>query len=87
MSASKTSRARLSSLIGNCPENGRPVNKHTHQTMTYKLRGLEAKARYEFENLDGGKEVRTGRELMSHGLTVTLEDKPSAAVIAYRRVK
>jgi alpha-galactosidase len=57
------------------------------QTMTFKLRGLESKARYELENLDGGKEVRTGHELMTHGLTVTLAEKPAAAVIAYQRVK
>lgn len=57
------------------------------QTMTFKLHGLEPKARYEVENFDGGKEVRTGRELMERGLTVTLNEKPSAAVIAYQRIK
>jgi hypothetical protein len=38
------------------------------------------------ENFDGGKEVRTGRELMKDGLTVTLNERPAAAVIVYRRV-
>jgi len=55
--------------------------------MNFKLRGLESKARFEVENFDGGKEVRTGRELMQQGLTVTLKEKPSAAVIAYRSLR
>ena len=57
------------------------------QSMNFKLRGLESKARFEVENFDGGKEVRTGRELMQQGLTVTLKEKPSAAVIAYRSLR
>jgi len=57
------------------------------QSMNFKLRGLESKARFEVENFDGGKEVRTGRELMRQGLTVTLKEKPSAAVIAYRSLR
>ncbi|MBM3847022.1 MAG: hypothetical protein FJ405_12150 [Verrucomicrobia bacterium] len=54
-------------------------------TMTFKLRGLESKARYELENFDGGKEIRTGRELMQQGVTVTLKEKPGAAVMLYRK--
>ena len=34
------------------------------ETLTVKLRGLDPQQRYEIENLDGGKEVRTGAELM-----------------------
>jgi alpha-galactosidase len=56
-------------------------------TSTYlRLHGLVAGAQYEVENFDGGKEVRTGRELMKDGLTVTLNERPAAAVIVYRRV-
>jgi len=57
------------------------------QSMNFKLSGLDTKARYEVENFDGGKEIRTGRELMQQGLAVTLNEKPSAAVIAYRKLK
>jgi alpha-galactosidase len=61
------------------PENG-------DNTKTFKLHGLDPKAKYELENFDGGKETRTGRELLEEGLTVTLGEKPSAAVIAYRQL-
>lgn len=62
------------------PDNG-------EQIKTFKLRGLDPKAQYEVENFDGGKETRTGRELMKDGLTVALNEKPAAAVFAYQRVK
>ncbi len=61
------------------PDNGEPIK-------TFRLRGLDPKARYEVENFDGGKEIRTGRELMQQGLTVTLNEKTSAAVIAYLKL-
>ena len=61
------------------PENG-------DNTKTFKLHGLDPKAKYELENFDGGKETRTGRELLEEGLTVTLGEKPSAAVITYRQL-
>ena len=51
-----------------------------------RLHDLVASAQYEVENFDGGKEVRTGHELMKAGLTVTLNERPAAAVIVYRRV-
>ena len=54
--------------------------------MCFKLHGLVASANYEVENFDGGKEIRTGRELMKSGLTVTLNERPAAAVIVYRSV-
>ena len=54
--------------------------------MSFKLGSLDANASYEVENLDGGKEQRTGRELMEEGLTVKLGQKPSAAVITYKRL-
>ncbi len=55
-------------------------------TMSFKLRGLDAQATYAVENLDGGKVTRTGRELLEDGLTVTLGERPSAAVIVYARL-
>jgi len=55
-------------------------------SMCLRLHGLVAGAQYEMENFDGGKEIRTGRELMKNGLPVALNEKPAAAVIVYRRV-
>ena len=55
-------------------------------SMTFKLRGLREDAEYELENLDTGKELRTGRALMREGLTVAMAEKPAAAVILYRAV-
>ena len=43
-------------------------------------------ARYEIENFDGGKEVRTGAELM-RGLDITLCEKPAAAVLVLKAIK
>ncbi len=49
--------------------------------------GLRPRVRYEMENLDGGREVRTGRQWMSDGLVVRLAEPASAAVFVYRRVE
>ena len=57
-----------------------------NETLTVKLRGLDANATYEIENLDGGKETRTGAELM-RGLDITLREKPAAAVLVLKVVK
>jgi alpha-galactosidase len=56
------------------------------ETLTVKLRGLDAQQSYEIENLDGGRQVRTGAELM-RGLDITLRDKPAAAVFVLKTVK
>jgi alpha-galactosidase len=57
-----------------------------NETLTVKLCGLDAKATYEVENLDGGKEVRTGAELMQ-GYDITLREKPAAALLVLKVVK
>jgi alpha-galactosidase len=57
----------------------------TQSSARFTLHGLVPDATYEVENLDGGKESRTGRALMEEGLEVTLDAAPAAAVIAYRR--
>ena len=49
-------------------------------TLTVKLRDLDPRRRYEIENLDGGKEVRSGEELM-RGYAITLREKPAAVVL------
>jgi alpha-galactosidase len=56
------------------------------EKITVKLRGLDPQQRYEIENLDGGKEVRTGAELMQ-GYDITLREKPAAAVLVLKVVK
>jgi alpha-galactosidase len=56
------------------------------ETLTVKLRGLDAQQRYELENLDGGKEIRTGAELM-RGLDIAVGEKPCAAVLLLKAVK
>jgi alpha-galactosidase len=58
----------------------------TSDTLTVKLRGLDPRQRYEIENLDGGKEVRTGEELM-RGHIITLREKPAAAVLVLKAAK
>ena len=58
----------------------------TSETLTVKLRGLIPEQRYEVENFDGGKEVRTGAELMQ-GYTITLREKPGSAVLLIKAVK
>jgi alpha-galactosidase len=58
----------------------------TSETATVKLRGLVPQQRYEIENLDGGKEVRTGAELM-RGYAITLSQKPAAAVLVLKAIK
>jgi alpha-galactosidase len=57
-----------------------------NDTLTVKLRELDPKQRYEIENLDGGKEIRTGSELMS-GYDLTLRQKPAAAVLRLKAIK
>ncbi|MEI6464980.1 MAG: GH36 C-terminal domain-containing protein, partial [Verrucomicrobiota bacterium] len=56
------------------------------ETLTVKLRDLDPQQRYEIENLDGGKEVRTGADLM-RGLDITLREKPAAVVLLLKGIK
>jgi alpha-galactosidase len=58
-----------------------------YESARFTLHGLDAAANYEVENLDGGKETHTGRELMEQGLAVTTKTKPAALLFAYKRVK
>ena len=58
----------------------------TSETLTVKLQGLIPQQRYEVENLDGGKEVRTGAEL-TQGHVITLREKPGSAVLLIKAVK
>jgi alpha-galactosidase len=50
------------------------------------LRGLDPDAVYAIRNLDErGSTEATGRDLMENGLSVTLDQDPSAAVVTYKR--
>ncbi len=55
-------------------------------SITVRLRGLVASARYRVEDFDTG-EVRTltGRTLMTTGLRVSIGSQPGAAIVEYRR--
>ncbi|HUW60549.1 MAG TPA: alpha-galactosidase [Candidatus Bathyarchaeia archaeon] len=48
------------------------------------LHGLNRKATYDVTNRDSGKTVaRSGKQLLNDGLTVTLSEKPAAAILTY----
>jgi len=49
-------------------------------TLTVRLRGLDPRQSYQIEDFDGGTTVRSGRELLE-GYTITLPEKPAAAVL------
>ncbi len=52
------------------------------ETARFRLRGLEAGARY---SVSGSDRAFTGKELMESGLAVTIAEHPGAALITYRR--
>ena len=58
-----------------------------YESARFKLRGLDAAATYEVENLDGGKATHPGRELMERGLAVTAATAPSALIYIYKRAQ
>ena len=59
-----------------------------YETARFPLRGLDATGRYEVADLDDPtkKCEVAGRELMERGLPVTLNEKPAAGLLSYRRV-
>jgi alpha-galactosidase len=53
-----------------------------------RLRGLDAAATYRLTNLDGGRASdMSGRELLEAGYPLTLAERPSAAIVTYRRIR
>ena len=52
----------------------------------FKLHGLDASAKYEVENLDGGMKTMTGQELMEEGLEANTKTQPAALIFAYKRL-
>ena len=53
----------------------------------FPLHGLDAAAQYEVENLDGGKDIHRGGELMERGLLVSVATRPAALLFVYTRVR
>lgn len=51
--------------------------------MTFKLQGLKAKATYAVKDFDGGTSTKTGKELMTTGLRVVINETPGSALISY----
>jgi alpha-galactosidase len=62
----------------------RPASYYT--AARFKLRGLDPAATYVLKNFDLHGAVETsGRELLEQGLSVTIPDRPGAAVIEYKK--
>lgn len=56
--------------------------------MVFKLRGLDPKASYAVQDIDTSVTVtRTGKDLMSSGLRVTIPAKPGAVIVTYKKEK
>lgn len=58
---------------------------NTEPTTRYRLRGLEPGRQYEVEDADGMVRKFSGRELMTEGLSLSLPERPAAALLFYRR--
>ena len=57
-----------------------------YESASFKLFGLDAKANYFVSNLETGtKERRSGRDLLKHGLTVTISAKPDVVTLTYQK--
>lgn len=59
-----------------------------YESASFKLFGLDPQADYVVSNLDtGAQEHRSGRRLLTEGLSVAIAAKPGAAIRTYRRYK
>jgi hypothetical protein len=57
-------------------------------TAQFKLRGLSPTVTYVLNDLDRGEIARaTGEDLATNGLTLTIQEQPSAVSITYRRLE
>ena len=67
---------------------GVPAGRVRRRGVALRLHDLMPEATYEITSLEQPGTARaTGRELMTEGLRVVLREKPSAAVVLYRRAK
>lgn len=58
-----------------------------YETARLRLRGLDEAAKYVITDADTGQVTEaTGRELMQHGLAVTILSRPGAALLTYQKV-
>ena len=58
-----------------------------YQVARFKLRGLDRAARYKVTDMDTGHSTAvTGAQLLSEGVTITINDEPGAALIRYRKI-
>ena len=78
----------------NQPETGEGLVQVFRRTQSdilnnqYKLKALDANAKYEITDLTASKVIRLmGRELTEKGLKIHIEDKPGAAVILYKKIE
>ncbi len=79
------------------PEEGRGVvqafrrGENMDNAAEFPLRGVDPRSRYLLKELngDGGDEEIeiAGRRLLEEGLSVTIDDRPGAAVITYRKIR
>jgi alpha-galactosidase len=77
------------------PEQGEGVvqafrrDKSSYESARFKLRGLDATARYAVANLDTPttRQELTGSDLRDRGLLVEIPSRPAAEVITYRKIK
>jgi alpha-galactosidase len=79
------------------PERGRGVvqtfrhAESPYESARFKLRGLDPSATYQFHDFDAPTNTppvsATGRDLMTHGLLLTLPQMPDSAVISYERTE
>ena len=58
------------------------------RSMRYKLRALDPAARYRITDIDAPATAEaSGRELLESGLAIDLGQKPSAAIVFYKRIE
>lgn len=59
-----------------------------YETARFRLRGLDANARYTLNDLDSHTDsTATGAELMNQGLELILKEQPAAAIVVYQKLK
>jgi alpha-galactosidase len=61
-------------------------SRSPYEMARIKLQGLDAGARYSFENLDeSGTRELSGKELMEQGIEVQLKSAPASALLTYKK--
>ncbi len=61
--------------------------KNEEGSRVFRLRGLDPKAKYEVQSLDGlPTQVLSGADLMEKGLPVEIKDKPGSAIYLYKKL-